>query len=292
MLAYQVDARVGPFCPPDTTAVIDDQPHVFSCAITARNAYINHMEEDRQKRKYRCYWDGALYRRLFNGFYDTIYSERGECCVDIMVEGKFKGRTMVFWSLATDSRNQCLPQLRNWCVSNITTSHGNCRRKTLDLGTMVVLGWRARNQVPYKSNDRVTDIGETMVLATKHFRELFPNVVRDISIRTIYARSRITGLDKSAVSEMIVSKDLVNSSHIDFQDKSYSITTWMEAAPGQTKEKYFILPFTTRDGSKSLVFPIVDGQSIAWDGRILQHCSSEGCVGPNNSVYGLFFGSK
>ena len=162
----------------------------------------------------------------------------------------------------------------------------------MDHGTMVILGWRSTDSTPYKSNDYVQDLKGTMVCATDHFRKMFPNTVSDIAIRSLRTRQGIPGLENSAVSELIVSKDLVNSCHIDCNDRAYSLTTWLESIPGQTKGKFFILPFTSRDGSKALVFPITDGQSIAWDGRIIKHCSSEGTMGPNNAVYGMFLSSK
>ena len=160
------------------------------------------------------------------------------------------------------------------------------------MGTMVIYGWRHLDGSPYKSNSHVADLEEVMVCATEHFSEMFPNLVNAIAKKSERRREVIPGLTNSAVSELIVSKDLVNSCHIDCNDKEYSLTTWMEAIPGQTTGKFFILPYTSLDGLKSLVFPIVDGQSIAWDGRIIRHCSGEGNMGPNNTVYGMFFSSK
>ena len=278
--------------------MINNRPYSFNSATSAREVYVKQMNHVLNKRKHRCYWAGALYRSLFTGYYDTIYSERGECFVDVVTKGPggtaSLGRTRVFWYLSNDNTNPRLSVIRDWCKVNISTKIGNARRKSKDLGTMVVLGWRSPsfNQVEYASNRSVKGLVETMENVTEHFRHLFPDVVREISTRSFPSRKKIPRLKRCAASEMIVSKDLVNACHIDVNDKSYSVTTWLENIPGQTKGKYFILPFTSRDGKKSLVFPIVDGQSIAWDGRVLKHCSSNGDMGINNSVYGIFFSSK
>ena len=253
---------------------------------------INYMQECKKRRKY---WEGALYRNLFLGYYDTIYSTRGECSVKYQQQypnGNVLLETRVFWWRANDLENRHLPKLRKWCISNISDSSGNCRKRTGDLGTMVIYGWRHLDGTPYKSNRHVLDLEEIMVCATEHFSTMFPNLVNGIARKSERIRNDKPLLKCSAVSELIVSKDLVNSCHIDCNDKEFSLTTWMEAIPGQTVGKYFILPYTSMDGTKSLVFPIVDGQSIAWDGRIIRHCSGEGIMGPNNSVYGMFFSSK
>lgn len=294
MFAFQVDESMGPFCPPDT-ALIGNNSYTFSSADSARKAYIDNMLLDENRHKRRLYWDGALYRNLFSGYYDTIYSERGEVIINVTqdgINGKSQRQTRVLWTVANDSNNIRLPILRDWCVRNIKSGLGNCRHYTRDQGTMVIMGWRRTDYTAYASNLRVENLKETMTLATHHFRELFPQQVLEISIRSLPVRNNVPGLEYSAVSELIVSKDLVNACHIDFKDESYSVTTWLETKPGGTKSKYFMLPFTSKDGIKSLVFPIVDGQSIAWDGRILKHCSSAGVVAPDNSVYGLFLGSK
>lgn len=288
--ASQFDDSNGPLCPPNS-AVIRNQQHTFPDADTARKAYLDYMQQVCEKD--RVFWDGALYRNLFHGYYDTIHSHRGECIIQV-ADGSRLGQctTRVSWWRSNDTENTNLPKLRQWCRSNITNSLANCRLKNLDQGTMVVFGWRSKTSVPYASNDRVSDLKETMVCATDHFRKMFPDTVTDIAIRTLRVRVGIKGLEKSAACEMVVSKNLVNACHIDILDKAFSVTTWVEDIPGQTKGKFFILPFTSRDGSKALVFPITDGQSIAWDGRIIKHCSGEGDMGQNNSVYGIFLSSK
>ena len=293
-MATQVDETKLPFCPPNCSFV-NKKYVVHEDVTTARNSLKKQLQHVSYRRKHRRYCDGALYLDLFMGFYDSVYSESGECVVNVLVEGVHGTRSRlsrIYWRRSTDVNNKNLRPLREWCVKNVTEEISNCRRITKDKGSMVVFGWRKFFHTPYKSNEKVSCLLETMLLATDHFRDLFPNVVNEISLQTLQTRIKIPGLENSAVAEMIVSKDLVNSSHIDYRDQSHSVTTWFESRPGNLQGKYFILPYTSKDGSRSIVFPIRDGQSIAWDGRIIHHCSSEGLVHNSNSVYGLFFGSK
>ena len=93
-------------------------------------------------------------------------------------------------------------------------------------------------------------------------------------------------------SSIIQSHNLSNAAHYDVDDKTRSISTWTELNPGQAKGWYFILPNTTRDGSKGIAIRLNHGVTIGWDGRKIYHCSMIDKIGMDNSLYGTFFGVK
>ena len=87
-----------------------------------------------------------------------------------------------------------------------------------------------------------------------------------------------------------ISCDLGNASHVDSGDESVGISTWVEEKPGMAKKWFFILPNTCLRGdpTKAIVIKLSHGLSIAWDGRVLHHCTSVTNTGIQNHVYGNF----
>ena len=87
-----------------------------------------------------------------------------------------------------------------------------------------------------------------------------------------------------------VSCDLGNSSHVDGRDESVGIATWVEEKPGTAQNWFFILPNTTLvdNPSKAVGIKLSHGLTIAWNGKVLHHCTSVTETGNNNHVYGIF----
>ena len=91
-----------------------------------------------------------------------------------------------------------------------------------------------------------------------------------------------------------MSRDLGNSSHIDSGDESVGIATWVEEICDRAQNWFFLLPSTTLtdDPSKAVVIKLSHGLTIAWDGKVLHHCTSVTDTGDDNHVYGNYIGKS
>ena len=92
------------------------------------------------------------------------------------------------------------------------------------------------------------------------------------SMREVSANSLIHW--SSFVSSIVQSEDLINAAHNDIADTTVSIATWIELEIGIASDWYFIMPNTTRGGSRGIVITLRHGTTIRWDGSKLFHCSS------------------
>ena len=91
-------------------------------------------------------------------------------------------------------------------------------------------------------------------------------------------------MSESLTCEFVRSCDLINSSHYDCADLANGIVTWIEHIPGLCKNWFFVMENVTMDGKRGLVIPIYHGLSLAWNGKIIRHCSSYEKRGENNYV--------
>ena len=79
-------------------------------------------------------------------------------------------------------------------------------------------------------------------------------------------------------SNIAISVDLMNSSHIDINDASVGVVLFSETELGSARNWYFVMPnvlikidSTTYSG---LVIRLSHGVSILFDGRVIRHCTS------------------
>ena len=98
---------------------------------------------------------------------------------------------------------------------------------------------------------------------------------------------------KDGVSSFfIISENLINSSHYDF-DGSHSISLFLEKRPNVAQGWFFVLPNVMIRGSyKAIIIKLFHGCLIGWDGRVIRHCTATERIGNNNKLYGMYFGSK
>mmetsp|Transcript_17622 Transcript_17622/g.24509 ORF Transcript_17622/g.24509 Transcript_17622/m.24509 type:complete len:159 (-) Transcript_17622:72-548(-) len=158
---------------------------------------------------------------------------------------------------------------------------------------MFVYGIRSSSTChgPYPFNKQLKLVSETAVLMSDHYQKHFPAATKAISLIN-KGKPRIKGMEDCMVSEIVSAKNQVNAAHIDCQDRSVSLSTWVEDHPGTAKGWAFILPNVTRDSAKAIAIKLKHGLSIEWDGRLIHHCSTLLEKGERNNVYGYYHGAK
>ena len=91
------------------------------------------------------------------------------------------------------------------------------------------------------------------------------------------------------VSSIVVSCNLNNSSHVDVNDNSRTILTWVCSNVSDENEWYFILPNVTRDNGKAIVIKIEHGLTIEFDSTKIIHCSTRNIRNEDTKLCGVAF---
>ena len=81
-------------------------------------------------------------------------------------------------------------------------------------------------------------------------------------------------MDGSFVSSIVVSCNLINSSHVDVDDETKTLLTWFSLSSDDTDIWYFVLPTITRDGTRAIIIKIVPGLTLEFDSTKIRHCST------------------
>jgi hypothetical protein len=184
-------------------------------------------------------------------------------------------------------------------LGKVLPTRGNARPHAKDVGDMFGLGWRSPTQIYKPTKTRAiadameaasTSVGNYM---KKYWRRAYHNIreaERTKSKKPLRPLREMGGKDGPG-NVIMVSRNLGNSAHIDFNDRTRSFGVWFEEVPGQAKNWYFILPDVSIDGSDGVVIKLFHGAIIAWDGSKVRHCSSMSDPGDNNNVFGSVFAS-
>ena len=85
---------------------------------------------------------------------------------------------------------------------------------------------------------------------------------------------------------------VMNAGHYDIDDSTCTITTWTERNIGLANGWYFIMPNTSRDGSKGTAVALSHGVTIRCEGSKIFHCSTIFNKGARNNVYRTCVQSK
>jgi hypothetical protein len=175
---------------------------------------------------------------------------------------------------------------------------GGIRQGRGDVGVMWQLGIKNRGtkeQRKYKATEccswnNIPLVPMMNTFMSDFFHKSFPSEFHEIQLgnRGIDIDNSVGG--DGSLHTFSVSCDLGNASHVDSGDESVGISTWVEEKPGTAKNWFFILPNTTLmdDHSKAVVIKLSHGLSIAWNGKVLHHCTSITDAGETNHVYGNF----
>lgn len=172
-------------------------------------------------------------------------------------------------------------------------------------GTMATTG-RLKQEVCGQTISRVTRTNEVHARAfaaancamRDYCNSVHPEIVAEID--DAMEKLGVTVCDLMGGSKGLapsgdISIDLGNESHNDVYDLCRAISTWVEVVEGKATGWYYLMPNVSIDGDpRPVAIELGTGVTIAWDGRIVSHCSSKPTPNPDgeegNSVHGCFLG--
>ena len=93
----------------------------------------------------------------------------------------------------------------------------------------------------------------------------------------------------SFVSSVVISCNLFNSFHVDVNDATRAILTWITDTIHPDEKWFFILPNVTRDNQHALILQIEHGLTIEFDSTTIFHCSSNEIKNKNTKLCGIAF---
>ena len=116
--------------------------------------------------------------------------------------------------------------------------------------------------------EMMTDIGS---IRKRWFKDVMPSEFEEY----FKTENKLEYMRDSLSDFMVHSFELGNSSHYDVDDRSLTVSTWVEDVIGNTDNWYFVLPNITRDNNNAIVIQLFHGCTISWDARIIRHASSK-----------------
>lgn len=270
--------------------------------VTFKNAHQAKQEYHRLQKlpssahRQRKFVFGALYNRLFNGFFE-VDPRSGD--LDLIVTLSSGDITTVHVSMIDPDqgvgRDKLLPSIV--ALGSALKGQGNVRGgKVGDTGSMHGFGYRSgKNKEEFKGSLELRQKVEVCSSLMRHYME---DNLRDI-LKTIIDRDKSLGvhglipyMQNGPGSRMMFSINLANAAHYDVGDTSLSVAVWAEQRPGQASNWYFVLPNVTYNGSMGVAIMLHHGVVISWDGQKVYHCTSKTSVGINNQVYGCLWSSS
>jgi superfamily II DNA helicase RecQ len=254
----------------------------------ARSMYQFLQNESKSRLTRRRYVFGFVYKLLFPGFF-LIDPMKQKVILDVSLEG-----TSATTKVVTDHIDNIEVLDAVLELGKRLPKKGNGRVDKGDVGDMFGLGIRdSKTKIVYKpTHDLVEEMNNVSQLVGPWLAMTHPNLAQDIE-----NAERKKGLCKKYPmgggpgSSIMISRNLGNASHLDVTDASTSVSIWAEEVRDRAKNWYFVLPNASYKGSRGVVVRLSHGTVIAWDGRVIRHCTSVTDVGQNNNVYGCMFGS-
>ena len=286
---YETSDKRTPLLPPNRF-IIQGQEKIISDISQARTAYRRLISLTEERRKKRSYLKGSRYTNIFSEGCDLLESNFGSIQIKLSGSGN---TTTINWR--TDGKDSpAIRSLTEFYKKNFSRyMTGNCRQNCDDVGHMYVYGMRTTDtsSEPYKLNKHIKGLCETALIMSDFYKRNFSRTSDEIKESNKH-KKRLNGMEDCIVSEIISAKNQINAAHVDCNDKSMSLSTWVEEKPGTATGWAFILPNVTRDGKKAIAIKLCHGRSIEWDGRLIRHCSTLGSKGTENNVYGYYNGAR
>lgn len=183
-----------------------------------------------------------------------------------------------------------------------TKPSGNCRKNAGDFGFMCALGYKdSETEMLYQPTEHVKEEMRRYVSkAGPYMKKHFPEALKDIQNAELEKnpnRPRCKPMETNDPKAwpgncIMVSKNLENAGHFDFNDKSRSFAVWVKRKSGnRCNGWYLVFPDATIDGSDGVVIQLFHGVAVEWNGKVLRHCSSMTDVAEDDALYGIMFGS-
>ena len=273
----------SPLLPPDVMPDVQhgDRREVEDLKLENARQLFHHLREYDHKSKLR---DRKF---VFGSGHRRMYSENTQV-LDVDEIGDFDIRIRCkdndIWSTVRVRCSLSDTEYIDSIVSlNKTLQKGNCRKDVGDLGHMIALGARGgmHGNKLYKATtegDTPHRLKEAMRQTSRHVKKVFPQEAKEISEAFQRSGAVVPDMfdgDDVFWSNIIVSKNFANAPHFDPGDGSKCIVTWTEKCPGMAKNWYLVLPNATLDGKRGLAIRLRHGVTVAWDGRLIYHCTSQ-----------------
>jgi hypothetical protein len=290
-----------PLLPPDYYLNRDLQsenngPVEFTDAKESRSIYQYLSDQPKSNRRKRSFVYGALYKNLIGDSYALIDCKgKGRIEINVEVEGH-RGTSKITILDSSD----CVEMLKSVATLGKSLGHvGNSRKNAGDCGEMWGLGYRSKaNEAIYvKSKEPAVKSAMKKVCECvsrdlgKQLPESLDSIRQAEAFGTKCPPLPEMGGAAGPGSCIMISKNLGNSVHFDYNDGSMSFGIWVEERIGVASNWYFVMPNIRLNGKLGVVIRLFHGCVISWDGRLIKHCTSVTETGESNNVYGCMFGS-
>lgn len=246
----------------------------------------------------RKFVSGALYGFLYDNLVQIISPKKGKIIRLIVMLKSSDGKAVKYSQVKIvydpSSTGKYLVACNSLAKSLSSKAGITCRHNQHDLGKMRVFGYGKKQsgengiyKITYQNRRTEDDISKVAQLCRQYYSECgLQEEIRDIEENS---NNPIIPLMKGCICSRIVqSENLMNSAHFDVNDTSRCIATFTEQKVGEASGWYFILPNVTIDGKRGIAIELHHGVTVAWDGRVIWHCSSVSDIKPDNSVHGTF----
>jgi superfamily II DNA helicase RecQ len=277
----------------DPNHVVGNRQHRISHVTYTNKSEAHSMYNFLRNEKKSCntkrlYVYGFLYKTLFSGYHE-IDPRVCKCVLEVNVSGQslptkvFITHTME--SLLLDSVV---------CLGRALPKKGNGRVDRGDVGDIFGLGIRdAQRKIIYKPTEGLhKEITKVSSLFGPWLEKKLPGVSTNIADAEKKKQQKLCApMIHGPGSSIMMSRNLGNASHLDVNDKSYSVTIWAEEKKDLAENWFYVMPNVKYNGSLGVVVRLSHGTVIAWDGRLIRHCTTVTNVGTDNNVFGCMFGS-
>ena len=292
---------VTPLLPPDQYFNMDLQNENlgsvdFQDASDSRSIYKYLSSQPKSANRKRSFVYGALYKNLMGNDFALIDC-RGKGRLEIKVEIEGQRKNSIVTLMDASGSTDMLPHIVS--LGKSLGNKGNSRKNVGDFGEMWGLGYRNKKtrEVYVISND---------LLVKKAMTNVCESVVKDLGLQFHNTFESIRQAESVSVqcppllemggmngpgSCIMISKNLGNSAHLDYNDASMSLAVWVEERVGGATNWFFVMPNLRLNDKLGVVIQLFHGCVISWDGQLIKHCTSVTSTGDSNNVYGCMFGS-
>ena len=297
------DDPLAPLLPPDVVNQSSDlsvegipRTTRFQNAEVARKEYKELSLCKLSKRRHRKFVYGALYKRIYPGYFEVDPS-LGD--FDLNIRLPFDKNSLLQIRLVAPDDSGSPDYLVRAAIDlgqELMRGPGNSRgTKVGDIGAMHAVGIKsAKTKETFVSTKTVEKKVKKVSTLMRHWMEdNMKEVLLDIltADKGMGVAKVLPYMPEGPSSRMVVSVNLGNAAHIDNGDTSTSVALWVEEKPGQAENWFFILPNLSYNGSHGVLVKLMHGTVISWDARTVYHCTSVTKVGEKNKVFGCMWGS-
>ena len=149
----------------------------------------------------------------------------------------------------------------------------NCRQSLNEPGGMCAIGRNPAHHLISESKFFKEKSSQFGSIVSKHVEKHYPMVYRELKSRH---EDEWEGFPTKRV---IISKNLMNSAHLDINDTTISWATFVGCSKTDSEYRLlpaddgwdFLFPQLTREGTKAIALRIHNYTTIVWDGKVQMH---------------------